>query len=301
VWLLVSATLVAQAPRVERIDRAERLQLTRMLDEAMRRRRGGDLWVKWDGHFLQGPKDSTYVPYTLRLERVQDSFRSVAVSVRVIGWNYVFNDTFGVTTERDGDDRLFRGGLLLRPGRCTVYVAVQEQGTRAERTALAERIVVVPGFGGRELRVSSVVVVERVDDMPDRLTAEERRAYPYALGAVNLVPARRPEFSRQETLTVTFQVYNAKTFEDGRPDVEVQYRVLRSGKSQTEVGSTAPQVFDQDTLPEEFSLKEGYQLTPLQSLPLAQFEPGAYTLQIDVQDHLGNAHVRAGVDFKILH
>ena len=107
------------------------------------------------------------------------------------------------------------------------------------------------------------------------------------------------EFARDEVLTVAFQVYNAATFEDGRPDVEVQYRVFRQDGDRKALGATEPQLFDQETLPEEFSLKAGHQLTPMQSLPLRQFEPGRYRLQIAVVDHLGRATTETEVPFTI--
>jgi hypothetical protein len=46
-------------------------------------------------------------------------------------------------------------------------------------------------------------------------------------------------------------------------------------------------------------LKEGFHLTPIQTLPLSQFEPGAYKLRVEVQDVLGNAQVRADVPFAV--
>jgi hypothetical protein len=302
VSLLVSAVLPiavpAQAPRLSPLHGRDEAPLVRALDEAARRRRAADPWVQWEGHFLQGSDGRTYVPYTLRLERAADAFESVAIAVRVVGWNYVFSDSFAAATEADGDDRVFRGAFLLQPGRCTVYVAVQDRETRS-RVAIGERVTAVPGFG-KGLRVSSVIVVDRVEPVPQPLTDVSRTAYPYALGPIVLFPSRKAEFTRDRSLTVAFQVYNAATFEDGRPDVEIRYRVFREDGERRALGATAPQLFDQDTLPEEFDIHAGHQLTPVQSLPLAQFEPGTYRLQIDVQDHLGGARADAAVPFTIL-
>ena len=85
---------------------------------------------------------------------------------------------------------------------------------------------------------------------------------------------------------------------DGKPDVQVDYRVHRAGQERA-VGATAPQTFDVDSLPEEFSAAAGHQLTPVQSLPLKQFEPGEYRLEIEVRDYLADARATAEVPFTV--
>jgi hypothetical protein len=296
--LLVSVAAFAQDRRPLPLRGPEELPLVRALDDAVRRRRGPDMWVRWDGHFLQGGNGQTYVPYTVRLEGVGDAYRSTAVSVRVLGWNYAFSDSFSVEAERDGDDRVIRGAMMVQPGRCTVYVAVQDRSGRSSRVSVSERVIVVPGFG-KGLRLSSVIVVGRVEPVAQPLTQVDRRANPYALGPVVLHPVRSNDFTQRDVLTVAFQVYNPAMFDDGRPDVEVGYRVFRQDGDRAPVGATAPQLFDQESLPEEFSLKAGHQLTPVQSLPLSQFPPGKYRLQINVQDHLGRANTQAEVSFTV--
>ena len=291
--LVVSVAIAAQDRELLPLNSGERVDLARVLDDAVRRRKPGDPRAQWEGHFLRGRNGLTYVPYSLRLRGVGDAYASAAVGVRVIGWNYVFADGFATSTEADGNDRVFYGAFALQPGRCTVYLAIRDRNNRSSHLVLAERVVVIPGFDKR-LRLSSVIVIDRVEPQP-----EEAPPRPYLLGRMLLVPARRSLFTRRDPLTVAFQVYNAATFEDGRPDVEVHYRVSREGGR--ELGATPPQLFNQETLPEEFDQKQGHQLTPVQSLPLDQFEPGEYRLRIDVEDHLGGARADAEVRFTIVH
>jgi hypothetical protein len=292
--LVVSVALAAQQRDLPALNAGERADLARVLDEAVRRRRSGDPRAQWEGHFLRGRNGLTYVPYTLRLRGVGDAYATAAVGVRVIGWNYFFADGFATSTEADGDDRIFQGAFALQPGRSTVYLAIRDRNDRSSRPVLAERVVVVPGFDKR-LRLSSVIVIDRVEPQP-----EEAPQRPYLLGRMLLVPAGRSLFTRRDSLTVAFQVYNAATFEDGRPDVEVHYRVSKEGGDRRALAATEPQLFNQETLPEEFDQKQGHQLTPVQSLPLEQFEPGEYRLQIDVEDHLGGARADAEVRFTIV-
>jgi hypothetical protein len=298
-WLLLSVALAGQAPSRSKLTRSEELAVTGILEDGVRRRRAADRGVLWEGHFLQAAEGRTYVPYTLRVEDAGDRFRSAAVALRVVGWNYSFNDRFAVNMEADGNDRVFRGSLMLRPGRTTVYAAILDRDARSSRPLLLEHITVVPGYG-KSLQISSVIVVDHMDSFEPGSAESARAERPYTLGSVVLVPAHGTAFPRRGVLTVAFQIYNLAAFEDGKPDVEVEYRVFRKDQDRRPLGATAPQLFNQETLPEEFSFKAGHQLTPVQSLPLTQFEPGDYRLQIEATDHLVNKRTQANVPFTIL-
>lgn len=301
--LAVSVALSAQAPHLSSLRRGEEVTLVRLLDDAVARRRSTDKGLHWEPHFLKGANGRTYVPFTVRLDDAGDTYRHVAVGLRVIGLTFRigWNDAFGVDTTESGDGRVFRASFSVNPGLYRVMIAVQDRDARGRgsHTAVFEERVEIPDLSKRGLHISSLVVADSVDTLPDGVSGSERVAYPYAFGTTNVVPAGPGPFSKADRLTVMFQIYNPATFEDGKPDVEVRYQVFRDGETEKPVGSTAPQVFNQESLPEEFSLKEGFQLTPIQTLPLSQFEPGSYRLQVEVQDMLGNAHVRADVPFTI--
>jgi hypothetical protein len=300
-WLAVSVALSAHDPHLTSLRRAEEVALARVLDAALWNRRTPDRGLRWEGHFLKGRRGQTYVPFTVHLDGVGDSFRSVAVAIRVAGPNIRWYDAFGIDTQPSGDGRSFHGAISVNPGACRVLIAIQDREPRGRSPVpvVLEQRLTVPGFSGRALQMSSVVVSDRVGDVPPGLAEKERKAYPYAFGSANVVPVPPNAFKTHQTLTVAFQVYNVAMFEDGKPDVEVHYEVFREGETAHPVGRTAPQNFNQETVPEEFTLKTGYQLTPIQSLPLSQFEPGAYRLAIEVDDVLGNARVRADIPFTV--
>ena len=299
----ISAALSAQAPPMSALHHGEKATLIRLLDEATARRRSLDRWLHWEPHFLKGARSRTYVPFTVRLDEAGESFRNVAVGVRVIGLAFRsgWNDEFGIETTASGDGRVFRASFLVNPGLYRVIIAVLDRETPrfGTHSAVVEQRVAIPDLSKKGLHISSIVLADRIDDLPETTSDGERVAYPYSFGRTNVVPAGPGPFRRDDHLIVMFQVYNPATFEDGKPDVEVHYQVFRDGTEDELVGSTAPQLFNQESLPEEFSLKEGFQLTPIQTLPLSQFEPGAYTLRVEVQDVLGNAQVRAAVPFAV--
>ena len=299
--LLVSAAMSAQSSQLTTLRRVEEITLGRALDAAFWQRRAPDKRLQWDGHFLKGLRGQTYVAFTVRINAAGDAFRSVSVGIRAVGRMTRWNDAFAVETDRSGDARIFRGALSVTPGPCRVLIAIQDRNARGRESdpVLLDQRITVPDFSGHRLQMSSVVVANRIDDVPGGISDKERKAYPYAFGSANVVPVPAGAFTTNETLTVAFQVYNVAMFEDGKPDVEVNYEVFREGATEEPVGRTQPQTFNQETVPEEFTLKTGFQLTPIQSLPLSQFEPGTYRLAIEVDDVLGNARVRADVPFTV--
>jgi hypothetical protein len=256
----ISAALSAQAPPRSTLRLGEEAALSRLLDGATAQRRSSDGWLHWEPHFLKGARGRTYVPFTVRLDEAGESFRHVAVGVRVIGLTgrSAWNDAFGIETTASGDDRVVRASFLVNPGLYRVIIAVLDRETprHGAHSAVVEQRVEIPDLSKKGLHISSIVLAERVDDLPVTISDRERVAYPYAFGTKNVVPARPGPFRRDDRLTVMFQIYNPATFEDGKPDIEVHYQVFRVGTEEKPVGSTAPQLFNQESLPEEFSLRK---------------------------------------------
>jgi hypothetical protein len=309
-----AARSVAQ-PDSRRVAPAERSALRRLMTRAVQGQQTGDRWVRFTPHFMKGADGRTYVPFTLTLDDRAGGFQTCVVHVRVVersflssrfrldayGYRDVFEDVYVRDTqplERSG--RVLRGALAVRPGRYDVFIGVRERhdAARSPRMALLRDSIDVPDFDRKGLRLSSVLVVDRIEKLREDLSPAERAAHPYAFGSSELIPAEDASFTAAETLTVAFIVYNPATFVDGKPDVEVDYTVLRSDTGKI-VGATTPQLFDVESLPEEFSISAGHHLTPVQQLPLSQFEPGAYKLRIEVQDHLGQARAQAEVPFTV--
>lgn len=66
---------------------------------------GGDAYLKWDGHFMRAADGRVYVPFTLRLDEADASFKSIAMYVRVVPRG---------TTSPSGDRRV-SGSQLATP------------------------------------------------------------------------------------------------------------------------------------------------------------------------------------------
>jgi hypothetical protein len=218
---------------------------------------------------------------------------------------YAFEDGYSLDMPAGGarESPRFQRAFALDPGDYDVYVAVRERaaGRGAEpKSAVLKRELTVPDLSSGGLRMSSVILANRVETIDRPLSKAEQTLRPYALGTVEIVPAPAAEFRPDETLTAAFIVYNAGTDAQGKPDVTVQYLLYeQSGGLERLLGTTPPQALNAATLPPAFDLRAGHQLAPMHSLPLAAYRPGAYRLDIRVIDNLTGARIGDSATFTI--
>jgi hypothetical protein len=97
-------------------------------------------------------------------------------------------------------------------------------------------------------------------------------------------------FSRDERLAVAFQVINAQPSDTGKPDVAVDFRIVRvEGEREVPIASLNPQVYTEATMPADFDLRLGHPLFVAVGAPLTTVSRGSHRLKITVNDR------RAGV------
>jgi hypothetical protein len=212
---------------------------------------------------------------------------------------YPYEAMYSVRPTTDGSSGLVRRSLAVAPGDYDVYIALLEQGTRQKRWAVLKQQITVPNLTAG-LKLSSIVVADRIDVLGAPVPQAEQALRPYALGAAELVPAGDDTFSTDETLHLAFLIYDALADESGRPDVRIEYRLLRlEAFSERLLGSTPPQALDRTTLPESFDLRAGHQLAATQSLPLASYSPASYRIVVRVIDNRRGATTEGEVRFVI--
>ena len=214
---------------------------------------------------------------------------------------YPFEAAYGVASLAIDDVATVQRAFEVKAGEYDVYIALVERDRRGERKwALLKQPLSVPSFAGEGLRVSSVIVADRIVPLPAPVSQAQQAERPYALGTAELVPAVDATLRQDETLQITFLIYNAAVDGAGKPDVEVEYRLYQENfASDRLLGATSPQVLNQSTLPPSFDLRTGHQLAATQSLPLTPYKPGAYRLAIRVIDKRSGSTADERVRFVI--
>jgi len=216
---------------------------------------------------------------------------------------YPYEASYGVETVsmRDGSATL-QSGLALLPGDYDLYIALVERDRKGDRKhAVLKQSVRVPDLATPALRMSSIILADRVESLTRAVPAEERPLRPYVFGSSEIVPALDDELTQDEVLQVAFLIYDAAPDDGGMPDVRVEYRLFQQNFfGERLLGATPPQTFNHSTLPTSFDVRSGQQLAPTQALPLKTYKPGTYRLAIRVTDNRTGAIAEESLGFVLV-
>ena len=202
---------------------------------------------------------------------------------------------------------VIRRALAVPGGDYDVYVSIRECDPDGKevpnaKSAVLKRRLQVPAFATTALRTSSVILADEVRTLTSPLTLEDQAAHPYALGAVEIIPAADAIMASSDTLSLVFFVYNLAVDPNDRPDATVTYAFFQhSGAAETLFQRTAPQEFDAETLPKEFDFQAfGNQLLVSLAVLLSPFPEGGYRLQIAVTDNIAETTIVDNVNFIVM-
>jgi hypothetical protein len=285
-------------------------------------------WVREDMLKAQGNRQ--YVPFTVSIDPSQLTGGNVTMYWRVVAKGqaaapppaasekkddkkkdkdaapqYAYEDLTAqpVPAGQPGPLRLSRS-FTVPAGSYDVLVVVKEL-TSNQRNAPAPKVsflthsVDVPNFWGDELSTSSVFV-GRIEPLPAPLTPQQQLERPYALGAMEIVPAPDSSFAKSEELETFLLIYNAKTDAANKPDLTVEFNFYtKQGGGEKFFNKTSPQSLNAQTLPKDFDLNAGHQLQTGQAVGLGSFPEGEYRLEIKVTDKLGSKSVTREVHFTV--
>jgi hypothetical protein len=204
-----------------------------------------------------------------------------------------------------GMGRLSRA-FTVSAGTYDVYVILREQPSTAKnapapKVSEIKQTLTVPDFWSSELTTSSVIVASRIEPLQAPLSPNEQAERPYALGAMEVVPALDSKFTTKQELSIFMLIYNPKTDPMNKPDVTVEYNFYQkpAGAAEKFFNKTSPQELNAKTLPAAFDMSLGHQLQTGQAVPLASFPAGDYRLEIKVTDKLAMKTVTRDVNFTV--
>jgi hypothetical protein len=120
--------------------------------------------------------------------------------------------------------------------------------------------------------MSSLILADRIEGLPPRSVGADQ----FALAGAKVVPNVTDEFTKDQKLNLWLQVYSLKVDEaTHKPSASIETLITRNG--------TVVKKISEDS--SEFS-GAAQQMTVTQALPLTDFEPGDYTVQVKVTDNL---------------
>jgi hypothetical protein len=208
-------------------------------------------------------------------------------------------DLSSISAENDGT-RVITRAFTAGPGDYELVLAWADPAARPPAVRVVRKPLHLPPASATDLAVGSIIMVDRVTIRDAPYPATEQASHPYSIGLMEITPARDALLTREEELSVAFQIMNARPSDSGKPDVAVNFRIVRvtDGK-EAPFASLNPQFYNASNLPPEFDLRLGHPVFAAMSAPMATLTRGAYRLKILVTDRLGSTSTTADMDFRI--
>jgi hypothetical protein len=176
----------------------------------------------------------------------------------------------------------------------------KEKNAPAPKMAMIRQPLDIPDLWNGEFQTSTLIVAKAIEPLSAPLTPDQQVERPYAMGAVELVPALTTKFTKQTELQTFLLIYNTQVDAANKPDVSVEYNFyVKQAGAEKFFNKTNPQALNAQTLPAGFDFAAGHQLQSGQAVPLASFPEGEYRLEIKVTDKLASKTLTKDLNFTV--
>jgi hypothetical protein len=204
---------------------------------------------------------------------------------------------------RDNGTRIITRAFTAGPGEYDLYVAWAD--TSNPKPAATVRVVrqslSLPPAATTGLTTGSIILADKVSVRAAPYPATEQSAHPYSIGVMEIAPALDAVYTRDEFLSVAFQIINPRGSDTGMPDLGVGFRIVRvAADRESPVASLNPQYYNASTLPPDFDLRQGHPVFAAVSAPLASLGRGEYRLKIAITDRAAGTSAIADADFRVV-
>lgn len=181
------------------------------------------------------------------------------------------------------DYHVYQEQLYLPPGAYQLDLVIKDT-TSGDLGTLSRRLDVL-SFPEGELSTSSLILAHSIEPVPSRLVGTAM----FHLGDLKVVPTVNNLFERSGNLAYWIQVYDLSVDEASRPSARIETIITREGREILRLAETT----------EELSNAARY-LTLHKEVPLADFTPGEYNLQVRVIDNISGAVTSQSSPFQVI-
>jgi GWxTD domain-containing protein len=259
--------------------------------------------------FVKVTSDTVLVPITIQVKTKDMTFlqkegiqraainifgRISTLSGRVAA---TFEDTVGVDEPNDLLEKalltsqIYWKAVPLKPGMYKIDVAVKD--VNGDRVGTLVRSIRVPEFDEEKLSASSLILA----DIMERVPAKTIGSGSFIIGDTKVRPrvdaadGKPASFKRAQRLNIYLQVYNLQQDQQTRKtrgsisydivNIQTNKSVLHADESSNVYGNT------------------GDQITIEKSMPLANLDPGLYSLKITVNDDVTKQSINPSARFQV--
>ncbi len=165
---------------------------------------------------------------------------------------------------------VYQKPVYLHPGHYKLSVVLKDD--QSGHMGSMNLGIVVPQYSDSKLSSSSLILADEIQPLP----TSDVGSGPFVIGGTKVRPSVNQTFTQKENLGIYMQVYNLgldpKTH---KPSASFNYQILKDGKAilnQTEQSANMKHAAEQVTLEK--------------IMPVRLLQPGKYTLQIKISDHV---------------
>ncbi len=168
---------------------------------------------------------------------------------------------------------VYQKNIVLPPGNYKVDLVVRD--VNSGKTGVIKQGFVVPKFEEGKLSTSTLILASKIEPLNGRLPSGQ-----FVLGALKVIPNATGEFTRDESLGVYMQLYNVSIDQATlRPSVDIEYVVSHKDKEVMRIKEDGKN---------SLSTINSQQITLARLIPLKDFKPGFYDVQVVIKDNVAN-------------
>lgn len=276
-----------------------------------------DIAVTWDtSHFFRAPDGSTYMPFTVTVDKSKIATPTAALYVRVANKADAAAAASAKGNNKDknaapihawekfdfaslGADGKLSRYIQVKPGDYDLFVAVKDKGTveKADKNytpkvGVLKKDLMVPDFNAGGLTTSTVLLSSGIQPAPAGQTADDN---PYIFGQMQIVPSTDGKYKKTDTLSVVYWVYGATGDPAGKPDLTVENSFnQKTADGEKFFNKTQPQALNASV---PYNVAQG--IPNFLEVPLTSFAPGDYRLEIKITDKASGKTVTQNVVFSV--
>jgi GWxTD domain-containing protein len=175
----------------------------------------------------------------------------------------------------------YEKNIVLPPGNYKIDLVVRD--VSSGKTSVLKQGFAVPKYEEDKLSTSTMVLASKIEPLNGRLASGQ-----FVRGALKVVPNATVEFKQDQTLGVYMQIYNVGIdMATLRPSTEIEYVISQKGKEVMRIKEDGK---------DGFSSLNSKQMTLARLIPLKDFKPGIYDIQVVIKDNVLNQTLTADKD-----
>src|SRR5262245_40527492 len=167
----------------------------------------------------------------------------------------------------------YNKNVILQPGNYKVDMVVRD--VNSGKTTVLKVGFTVPKYEEGKLATSTLILASKIEPLNGRLPSGQ-----HVLGSLKVIPNATGEFKQNQTLGVYMQVYNVGIDQATlRPSADIEYVISQKSKEVMRIKEDGKG---------GLGSINSQQMTLARLVPLKEFKPGFYDIQVTIKDNVLN-------------